>query len=159
MAARSTQRFILPRLISWVSGTPGNWMVKSNLSPCSGYVALREKGSKVLFHHGLITWFAYLALWIHASVKFFTFLKIKMTDKINWKRVTKIILNGKKAAGIFSSKFWTFKLLHSYMKHLYQMIDYINWLTASYTIKQSFLICYNIIIPYVQTYHALTFLW
>ena len=40
VAPRSTQPFILPRLINWVPGTPGNWMVKSKLSPRSGSVAL-----------------------------------------------------------------------------------------------------------------------
>ena len=82
-----------------------------------------------------------------------------MTDKTNWKRVTKIILKGKKEAGILISKFWTVKLLYSYMRHLYQIIDYINWLTTSNPIKQTFSIYYNIIIPYVQISHALTFLW
>ena len=57
------------------------------------------------------------------------------------------------------SMFWTVKLLYSYMRQLYQNIDYINWLAASYTNKQLFSICYNIIIPYVQNYHALTLLW
>ena len=33
---RSTQPFILPRLIKWVPGISGDLVVKSKLSPCSG---------------------------------------------------------------------------------------------------------------------------
>ena len=47
-----------------------------------------------------------------------------------------LILNGKKAAVILIKKLWTIKLLYSYMRELYQMIDYINWLATSYTNKQ-----------------------
>ena len=39
VAPRSTQPFIHP-LINWEPETPGNWMVKSELSPCSGSVTL-----------------------------------------------------------------------------------------------------------------------
>ena len=42
LAPRSTQPFILPRLINWMPGTPGNWRVKSKHSPRSGSAALRQ---------------------------------------------------------------------------------------------------------------------
>ena len=42
VAPRSIQSFILLRSINWVPGTPGNWMVKSKLSPHSNSVALRQ---------------------------------------------------------------------------------------------------------------------
>ena len=42
VAPRSTQLFILWRLIKCVSGTPGDRVVKSKLSPRSGSVALRQ---------------------------------------------------------------------------------------------------------------------
>ena len=48
-------------------------------------------------------------------------------------------------------------ILHRYMRQLYQMIDYINWMTMSYTKSNFFSVCYNIIISYVQIYHRLTF--
>ena len=56
----------------------------------------------------------------------------------------------KKAADSLISKFWTVKLLYSYMRHLYQMIDCNNWLTTSYTNKQllfNLLQYYNSICP------------
>ena len=39
---RSTQPFILPRSIKLVLETPGEFVVKSKLSPLSGSVALRQ---------------------------------------------------------------------------------------------------------------------
>ena len=57
---------------------------------------------------------------------------------------------GKKSAVFLNRKFWTVKLSHSYMRQLYQMIDYINWLATSYTNKQLFfnlLQYYNSICP------------
>ena len=36
VAPRSTQPFMLPRLMKWVLGISGNWMVKSELPPRSG---------------------------------------------------------------------------------------------------------------------------
>ena len=38
----SLYTFILLRLVKWVPGTPGDWVVKSKLSPCSGTVGLRQ---------------------------------------------------------------------------------------------------------------------
>ena len=70
--------------------------------------------------------------------------------------MTSIILNWKKAADILIGKFWIVKLLYSYMRHLYQMIDYI---LRHIQISNFASICYNIIILYVQIYHALTFSW
>ena len=40
VASRSTQFFILPRLIKWVPGISGILVLKSKLPPCSGFVAL-----------------------------------------------------------------------------------------------------------------------
>ena len=40
--SRSTHPFIFLRSIKWVSGTPGDWVVKSKLSPRSDSVALRQ---------------------------------------------------------------------------------------------------------------------
>ena len=56
----STQPLILPRSINWVPGTPGNWMIKSKLSPCSGFVALIQlnhmykKGPQSFFKYNKI---------------------------------------------------------------------------------------------------------
>ena len=55
-----------------------------------------------------------------------------------------------KAADILISKSLTVKLLYSYMRHLNQIIDYIDWMTTSYTNKQLFfnlLQYYNSICP------------
>ena len=60
-------------------------------------------------------------------------------NKLKESRITSIILNWKKAAVILIKTFWPVKLLYSYMRQLYQMIDYINWLTATYTNKLLFL--------------------
>ena len=64
--------------------------------------------------------------------------------------MTSIILNGKKVAVFLISKCWTVKLLYSYMRQLYQMIDYINWLATTYKNKQlvfNFLQYYNSMCP------------
>ena len=51
VAPRSTQSFILPKSISWVPVTPGNWMTKSNLSTHNGSLrkvsAIHKRGHKV----------------------------------------------------------------------------------------------------------------
>ena len=68
----------------------------------------------------------------------------------------------KKAADILISKFWTVKLLHSYMKHLSQMIDYINSLTRFYKNKQLFfnlLQYYNSICPNLSCFDILMVRW
>ena len=41
-SSRLFQSFIPLKLIKWVPGTPGNWVVKSELFPHSGSVALRQ---------------------------------------------------------------------------------------------------------------------
>ena len=41
IAPMSTQSLILPGSIKWMPGAPGNWMVKSKMSPRSGTVGLR----------------------------------------------------------------------------------------------------------------------
>ena len=42
VVSRSTQRFILPSSIKLVPGTPGDFVVKSKLSPRSGSVNLEN---------------------------------------------------------------------------------------------------------------------
>ena len=59
---------------------------------------------------------------------------------------------------ILISKLWTVRILYNYMKHLYQMNNYINWLTTCYTNKQLFSICYNLVTPYIQIHQALKYL-
>lgn len=45
VAQRSTELFIIPRLIKWVPGTQGDLVFKTKLPPCCGSVALWQLSS------------------------------------------------------------------------------------------------------------------
>ena len=69
-----------------------------------------------------------------------------MNDQNNfeWKNKSAVFLN---------RKFWRVKLSHSYMRQLYQVIDYINWLATPYTNKQLF---FNLLQYYNSLYPNLS---
>ena len=55
MIPRSTQPFILLSSFQpFISGTPGNWVVKSKVASCSGSVALRQLNPSIKMDHKVL---------------------------------------------------------------------------------------------------------
>ena len=54
LAPRLVQPILYPRSVKWVPSTPGDLVVKSKLSPYSGFVALRHLNPIHIFFEVLI---------------------------------------------------------------------------------------------------------